>query len=349
MQAKGARTTSPTIVRGPELVQAILLPGHIALIGTTAFITTTVTAPLVRQLLVRWAVIDTPNQRSSHQRPVPRGGGVACALGVVLGYSAAYILGGGPSPFVLVTALTLSLIGFLDDRFTLGISLRLTAQILCGAVLGATTGGLLGALLGAVALPLAVNIVNFMDGVDGITSLTLLVWGATTTALGLGYGAPTLAIAGAVTMGAAAGFLPWNVSRHKMFLGDVGSYLFGALAGATFISFSTHDIPLQLLIAPLGIYIADVTYTLVRRMHRRARIFEAHREHIYQRLAPTPRHHVPVASLAALLSVCTTVTAFALFSAGLPGVLPLALSTLLFGGVYMLMPTLLQRRNWINR
>ncbi len=262
-----------------------------------AFGGTALAAPLVRSYLVRSGTLDLPQHRSSHVRPTPRGGGLACLVGVLAGAVAAVVAGAGRGLWpVLSMAVVLAALGWVDDRRGLSSRTRLVAQLAAGLIAGVAGAAALGldsrlalavGVVGLAGYPLVVNTVNFMDGVNGITALTVMAW-----ALVVFLGAQREAVAGqvdslgdvAVIGGATAmAFLPWNYPKARMFLGDVGSYLFGGLlAGGLMISLPVGALPL--VIAPLVPYLSDVLSTLARRYRRGAPLTEAHREHTYQRL-----------------------------------------------------------------
>lgn len=253
-------------------------------IGLISVLATGAATPIVRRLLIRYGVVDHPNSRSSHHAAIPRGGGVACILGMSTGSAVAAVTGHNVPWTVLAAAIALALIGFIDDRSQLTVLPRLVAQILVGALLGGLLGGALWIPIGAIAFTLFVNVVNFMDGINGITALTLGLWGATAAVGGSGYGSPALVALGVVTAGTAIGFLPWNAPRAKIFLGDVGSYFFGALVAGGILLGASDGVPAILIGAPLAVFLVDVTVVLVRRTLRRATLAQAHREHVYQRL-----------------------------------------------------------------
>lgn len=273
------------------------------LIGGAAFLATFASAPIVRRLLIRYDIMDRPNERSSHVLPIPRGGGIACAFGMATGALVALLID-QPVPWAIFIAMTIvGLVGFLDDRYTLPVLPRLAAQILVGAVLGASLGGGAGAVFGLVLVPLIVNVVNFMDGINGITSLVVMLWGITAAVLGIAYRSPSLSVLGTLAVGSAAGFLPWNAPKAKLFLGDVGSYLFGTLIGCGILLGVNEGVPVFVAVAPLSVFLIDAGTTLLRRLLRRAPLIQAHREHVYQRLVDeTGAPHI-------LVSAWTTVVA----------------------------------------
>lgn len=263
-----------------------------AVVAGTA-LATAVAAPVLRPVLGRWGLIDVPNHRSSHQHPTLRGGGLAPLLGLLLvalvtGVSAGSAM--SVSWAALLTCVLAALIGLVVDLAEPPPWTRLLGQLLLGAALGALLSGIPGAVLGGIAMPVLVNVVNFMDGIDGITTLTVVAWGlvvlvATATLGGTSVAAVTVA---ALAVGAAAGFLPWNVRGSRMFLGDCGSYLFGALVAAALLLEQSSGTRPWLVLVPLLPYLLDTGLTLLRRARRGAPLTQAHREHLYQRLSRRP-------------------------------------------------------------
>lgn len=274
-------------------------------VAIVALSATSIAAPLVRAHLVSRRLLDLPNHRSSHTTPTPRGGGFACLVGLTVAALVAATLGLDVPWSVVGAAIALSIVGLADDRLQLPAVHRLLIQTAVGGLLGALIDpSLFGVALGVVIVPLLVNTVNFMDGINGITALTLGVWGVITAIGGHVYGVPALTFLGATTAGSSLGFLPWNAPRAKMFLGDIGSYLLGALAAGGILTAAHVRSPAILVMAPLGIYVLDVGITLVRRAFLRQPLTQAHREHIYQRLV-TELHvpHIVAACWVAMLSL----------------------------------------------
>ncbi|SER73153.1 UDP-N-acetylmuramyl pentapeptide phosphotransferase/UDP-N-acetylglucosamine-1-phosphate transferase [Pedococcus cremeus] len=290
-----------------------MIPFFLSLLITLA------AAPVVRWLLLHRGIIDVPNHRSSHTSPTPRGGGLACLLGVMVALVSAQVLGVRVPWLAAGAAIALGAIGFADDRAGLSPVVRLSGQVAGGLLMGVAAGGGWLLVAGAVIAPVVVNIVNFMDGINGITGLSVAVWGATAWLVGLSVGAEPVWVLGAATAGAALGFLPWNAPTARLFLGDVGSYLFGGLiAAGIVVGLATKASPL-VLAAPLGLYLADTGTVLVRRAARREPLMEAHREHAYQRLTSVCRlPHIMVSVLVAgLASLVTAAWAFLALEAAL--------------------------------
>ena len=302
--------------------------------------------PLLRAAARRLGLLDRPNPRSSHQTPVPRGGGVAIALAAP---GALALLGtrlGSRAALVLLGALALAAVGLFDDRFTLSARVRVAAQLAVALVVVLALGGLerlplpppLDWPLGAFGTPLAalwivavVNFYNFLDGIDGLATLQAVV-----TGFGIAIAAwdASLALVAAALAGAALGFLPFNWERASVFLGDVGSYFFGfTLATLPLAALPEWRSGAVLFVAlSLWLFLADATWTLARRGLRGARVHEAHREHLYQKLAQRFGHARVTLSIGAASAALTAagLAALASGSAALAWA-ALGLAVLLFG------------------
>lgn len=272
-----------------------------ALIYST--LSTAAAGPPVRSWLQRKNSFDLPNERSLHTVPTPRGGGLACAAGAVVGAFACGRVGLGISAeWVWATAI-LGSVGWVDDITGLPAVPRLSAQIGSGAVLGMRSGGVRGAVISAFALPAIVNAFNFMDGINGISGGMAATWGISVfTDIERESGVRMQA---AITAGMGLGFLPYNLPDASMFLGDVGSYLIGGSIAATVIegSFSRGRLDPRgsvRVLAPMFPYFADTGATIVKRVCRGESITRPHKEHVYQRLAQNAGwSHWAVSSLVA--------------------------------------------------
>ena len=241
-------------------------------------------------------MLDRPNERSSHVVPTPRGGGIA-VIGVSVVAWLALVAGGIAPPRAVPVALVaagLALVSWFDDLRGLSPGIRLLAQFVAVAAgvwalpHGAIFQGWLPLELDAIAVALIwvwfVNLFNFMDGIDGID-------GSEAAAIGLGIvlvagagGGVDLSIAApaAAIAAAALGFLVWNWAPARIFLGDVGSVPLGYLLGFLLFELALRGQWRAALILPLY-FLADATLTLVRRLARGERVWQAHREHFYQR------------------------------------------------------------------
>jgi len=261
-----------------------------------AFVVTLALTPLVIAGLRRLQVLDVPSARSSHTTAIPRGGGLAVAAGALVGLLAPRALGNVDSQSLttlLVVVSIMAVAGLVDDLRSLSVWPRLGAQlvgaVLCLPYLLANTTGPLSWRLAAAVLAVVwmmgfVNAFNFMDGINGISAVTALLAGATYVVIGQSVDSRLITAAGAVVAGAALGFLPWNFPHARVFLGDVGSYFLGAWLAFLALIAALTDVPPEAALAPFAVYLADTGITLARRVLRGERWYEAHRQHVYQRL-----------------------------------------------------------------
>lgn len=271
-------------------------------------------APAVlKPLLTRMGVVDIPNMRSSHTIPVIRGGGLAPLLAVAVGY--AILLphfetkdGFGILVCILGVSAASGLLGWLEDYEGLPVLVRAGFQL--GIGLGGTFAVLAMSDEGWWMLPLYgigiagyINVANFMDGVNGISGLHGAVVGITYATIGILLEMPWLTSSGGIIALAFVGFLPWNLVRARLFLGDVGSYLLGGGLAIIAVSALVRGAPLVAIIGPLAIYLADSTITLARRVVRGEKWFQAHRTHVYQRLTALGLSHLQVAAIVSMASV----------------------------------------------
>lgn len=278
-------------------------------------------------LLRRADRLDLPNHRSSHTVPTPRGGGLAIVAGVLVTAVVAAATGQAWPPavtFVVGGAIALAAVGLVDDTRGLAPLPRLLAQVVVGALVGWMAGGVAGLVVGMLVVPAAVNMVNFMDGINGICAAHAAVGGAGAMLAGAASGNEALSVLGALTTGGALGFLPWNAPRAQVFLGDVGSYLLGGLAGLT-VTLGLTSGPdawrpevVGCLAAPYLLFSADTAATIVRRARRGEALLKAHREHVYQQLVH--RHglaHWVVSLTMAAVAACVTLAFLGGWAVGL--------------------------------
>lgn len=263
-------------------------------------------------LLRRAAVVDVPNERSSHSRATIRGAGIGVAI---CGVAAAVTAGILEQPVMFVvgtfTAMYAAL-GFLDDLRGLRVAIRLPSQLVVAfgvvVALGAPPA-LWVPGLGVVFVAGYVNAFNFMDGINGISALHALGIGITWTVAGWLGDVPVAVIAGGVAAASALAFLPFNLPRAKAFLGDVGSYYFGGWLAVSALVLIDRLHPLVVLL-PLAPYLADTAWTLLRRVRRGEVWYEAHREHVYQRLVQAGWTHTQTSIVMGTLTLFCGVVGF---------------------------------------
>jgi UDP-GlcNAc:undecaprenyl-phosphate GlcNAc-1-phosphate transferase len=281
--------------------------------GVLALAVTGALAPLVLVALRRARVLDHPSERSSHDRPTPRGGGVAPAVGALVALAVTPGVHSSQRWALGLTAGGFGLVGLAED--VLGVSAR--ARLAIQVVVSMTAGVLLldrltgptawrllfavGAILWLVAF---VNAYNFMDGINGISVAQAVVTGVTWLLVGSHAESWALAAGGAIAAGAALAFAPFNVARARMFLGDVGSYFIGAWLAAVAVLGLRAGVAPEAVLAPLALYVADTGLTLVRRVARGERWYLPHRDHVYQRLAEVGWSHVQTTTFVAGCVAC---------------------------------------------
>ncbi|WP_350613049.1 glycosyltransferase family 4 protein [Pseudomonas sp. HY7a-MNA-CIBAN-0227] len=304
------------------------------LILIVAFLSFVLTATLRRYALAR-SIIDIPNSRSSHSVPTPRGGGVAIVIAFLL---ALPMLGWAQFvPFEVLIAsggagALIAVIGFMDDHGHIAARWRLLGHFAAASWALFWLGGLPeislfgtlvdlgfgGKILAAFYLVWMLNLYNFMDGIDGIASVEAI--GACLGACLLYWlsGFEELVWLPLSLVAAVTGFLFWNFPPARIFMGDAGSGFLGIVLGV--ISIQAAWVSSQLFWAwliLLGVFIVDATFTLVRRLVRGDKVYEAHRSHGYQFAARLFGKH---------LVVTLAVGAINLF-----WLLPVALCVVLFG------------------
>jgi Fuc2NAc and GlcNAc transferase len=288
---------------------------------------------LVRRYALSRGVLDHPNARSSHSHPTPRGGGMSIVI--VVSITAALFIYHDVSdavPWAILSGgLAVALVGYLDDRSALPVRVRMIVHVASAAWAVFLLGGMppiqwgatvvhlgfWGDVLAVFALVWMLNLFNFMDGIDGIAASEATFVAAAGAGLCwlVGIHSATSVTAAAVAA-ASLGFLLWNWPPAKIFMGDVGSGYLGYVLGVLALAAGCRSPAILWAWLILGgVFFVDATVTLVRRLLRGDRVYEAHRSHAYQWLARRWQSHksvtitvtainllwlLPCASLAAL-------------------------------------------------
>jgi UDP-N-acetylmuramyl pentapeptide phosphotransferase/UDP-N-acetylglucosamine-1-phosphate transferase len=282
--------------------------------------------------------LDVPNQRSSHDRPVPRGGGLVIALCALAGAAGLEVarpgtFGSGLLPCA-VGAVLIAAVSWVDDRRGVRAPLKFGVAAVGGLLAMQGLGHVesvylpfggrhdLGALGPTVTLVWVVGLVNaynFMDGIDGIAGGQAVVAGGAWALWGWLSGDAAVGALGALLAGSSLGFLGHNWAPARVFMGDVG---------AAFLGYGFAVLPLiaqrqggdaraveagAFFVAP---FIFDASLTIVRRALRGEKIWRSHRAHIYQQLALRGFRHERVSGLYVLLAVATSACGFAYARAG---------------------------------
>ncbi|MGF6769019.1 UDP-N-acetylmuramyl pentapeptide phosphotransferase/UDP-N-acetylglucosamine-1-phosphate transferase [Paraburkholderia sp. GAS199] len=258
----------------------------------------------ILQLLMKtglaWRLaVDIPNARSLHNRPVPRVGGWAIVPVVVV----ATLLAAPTLWLPAAGAAFLAAVSQIDDRRGMTARVRFGAHLLAVAVLivahMAQAPWWALVVIGFLMLWL-VNLYNFMDGADGLAG-GMALFGFAAYAIGAALSAhPSagLSVVSAAVAGSAVGFLIFNFHPARIFLGDAGSIPLGYLAGALgYWGWSEQVWPIWFPALVFSPFIGDASVTLLRRLLRGEKVWQAHREHYYQRMVQYGLGHLRTATL----------------------------------------------------
>ena len=255
---------------------------------------------LIPLLAIR--LLDQPNARSSHSLPTPRGGGVSFVLVSLVASVLFWFFFPDSTSTNLVLcaapwlALPLALVGFLDDRYSLPSSFRYCFQlatacvvILFSSLVSPSVAFLPFFIFLLIAVTAVINFTNFMDGLDGLVAGCMLV---AIISAAIKISAPLSIWA---LVGALFGFLIWNWSPAKVFMGDVGSTFLGAVFAVLVLQASSWSEALALLLVATPV-LGDAFLCVLRRLFNGQRVFQAHRLHLFQRLHQAGWSHARVSS-----------------------------------------------------
>jgi Fuc2NAc and GlcNAc transferase len=293
------------------------------IVSSIAFLISFIAVNLIRRYL-RQHFIDIPNDRSSHKFPTPRGGG----LGFIIAFTSGLIIqqlcfplpSSSISLALWLSLLPLIAISLLDDWKSLRATIRYTVHLSVSTLIALQTGpfpqpwlqpmGTLGYILAIIFTILGItafiNFYNFMDGLDGLVAGVSLIQ---LSLFALFLNQPILWL----LVAALAGFLLWNWSPAKIFMGDAGSTVLGAVIAIVLLQHSSNVSTSWTHLAISLPLLVDAIYTLVRRIMRQENIFQAHRTHLYQRLHQSGWPH---AQVALLYISATCIIGLSLFSFG---------------------------------
>ncbi len=258
----------------------------------------------------RFHILDHPNERSLHTRPTPRTGGIAIVTAVMIVGSVAAIC---ITPewqrlmYLAVAILLVAVTSFLDDRWRLAFGYRMFVHLMAAAVLVFGSFSLravtlvghsvalvpgIGVLASVLYIAWMVNLYNFMDGMDGFAGGMAVVGFGVFAVFGVWHGQWLFATLNLIVSASAAGFLLFNFPPARIFMGDTGSSTLGLLAAA-FSLWGARDgiFPFWIALLVFSPFIVDATVTLLRRIVRGERFWQAHKTHYYQRLVQVGWSH----------------------------------------------------------
>lgn len=275
---------------------------------------------IYRLVALRANFLDLPVSRSAHTSPVPVGGGVVIA-GLFL-FALMFIFASDKLSLGQFMALSASLLiaitGFVDDIKELKIQWRIFPQLLASIWAVWWMGGIpeisfyawtvspqwLLNCLGVIAIIWLVNLYNFMDGIDGLAASELVFVNVMSLLFVINNNDSAFSILSLVSLGAASGFLVWNWSPAKIFMGDVGSGFIGFMLGViAIISIQQQEMTVWTWVILLAVFVVDATFTLLRRFAAGQKWYQGHASHAYQKAAKRFNSHRKVTITIMLINV----------------------------------------------
>ena len=271
--------------------------------------------PLTSRLANRVGAIDFPNQRSLHDIPTPKLGGLAILAGV-LAAGVIWLPSEGESRAILIGAVVITLVGFVDDVYDLSALPKLLGQaaavvipVAAGVTVesftipffGRLTPGTvelvnlpwvdainLGQVATVVGIVAVINVINLIDGVDGLAAGVCVISALTLAVIALSLERTDAGVLAALTAGAALGFLRHGFPPASTFMGDTGSNLLGYLLGAVAVQGALKTNAVVALFLPLiilAVPILDTGFVVAKRLKYRRPIYKADTSHFHHRMA----------------------------------------------------------------
>jgi UDP-GlcNAc:undecaprenyl-phosphate GlcNAc-1-phosphate transferase len=271
--------------------------------------------PLTKPLAVRLGAIAQPSERSLHAAPTPQLGGLGILAGVLVA-GLIWLPSDTESHAILLGAVGITYLGFLDDVFDLPAAPKLLGQIACVVIpvsVGVTVteftfpffgrltpgtvdlltlpgGGAvhLGDVATVIALVAMINVINLIDGVDGLAAGVAVISGITLATIALSLDRTAAGVLAALVAGAALGFLRWGFPPASTFMGDTGSNLLGYLLGTVAVQGALKTNAVIALFIPLiilAVPILDTGFVVAKRLKYRRPVYKADRWHFHHRMA----------------------------------------------------------------
>lgn len=294
----------------------------LAFAASLSFLLSVLLTIYYRRLALRFRILDIPNERSSHKQPIPRGAGITFFISfnlilalliqqdiLTMKYTFPVFLGG---PVIM-------LLGYWDDLSSIPAAVRLTVHLFVSLFIFILISSGFSKEVEISFLPAwpwlttafcilfiawFINLYNFMDGCDGLATSVGMVGSGLISLLSYLSGHEDLAIIYLILAYSLAGFLVFNWHPAKVFMGDAGAYFLGYVFGAlALVSKMYYDSSLYIHLIVFGLFVVDATWTLARRAWRGERVFNAHRQHAFQKLIKMGWGHARVTSLYVLITV----------------------------------------------
>ena len=284
----------------------------------------------LKNLSIKNNWFDWPTHRGSHADPIPNIGGLAMTLviiSVIFGLVIVKKLTLADAFVWLFAVSLLGFVGFLDDIKDLSTRLRILVHMIVGAVVVWICGGInllnlgfttiqfgnFSLLLGFIWVVGFINMYNFMDGINALAGTQALISGLIFALWFYHFGQTGESLILLSLAAVSAGFLYWNVTPARVFMGDSGSTMLGGLFAI--VCLKLHNDQQLSIIFPALIFtwfLLDTSITLTKRLLRGEKVWQAHRQHIYQKLAKSPKDHIKVTGMISLLTliICLIITMF---------------------------------------
>ncbi len=287
----------------PHLSVLDELADHLGVLwgALVAFGVVVLLTPAVGGMARRLGVVDIPGGRRVNQLPVPRLGGLALFLGLLVS-ALAFLHVGHQTRGLLLGATVALIVGLVDDFRGLAWYAKLAGQVAAAAVVvgfGVWVDRFTLPFLGIHTLPAGVgvpltilwivaimNMFNFLDGLDGLAAGVAAIAGLTFSVIALSLGKPDAAILSAIVFGACLGFLRHNFYPARIIMGDSGALLLGFVLAAISVQGLLKTAATVALFFPLlvlAVPIVDTTFVVVRRLKHGERVFEADQAHLHHR------------------------------------------------------------------
>lgn len=275
----------------------------------------------LKRLSIQYNWFDMPTRRGSHHDPIPNIGGLAMSAVLFCAIIALVVLEKVTfhEAFVwLFSVSILGIVGFLDDIRDLSTLLRIVVHMMVGVVVVQVCGGInrvnlgfmviefdyFSAVLGFIWVVGFINMYNFMDGINGLAGCQALISGLCFSFWFYLFGQPGEAMILLSIAAVSAGFLYWNLTPSRVFMGDSGSTMLGgAFAIACLELHNSQQLPILFPALIFTWFLLDTSITLIKRLLKGEKIWQAHRQHFYQKLAVKPKDHIKVTGMISLLTL----------------------------------------------
>ena len=268
-----------------------------------------------KNFLIKNKIFDIPNKRSSHNKPTPKGGGwiiVACVLGII------FILDPYDKIPAILTILSLATLSWLNDLKNINAFIRLFFQIISISIYFFyfyfsgffDQNQLIHICLLIIIFTWFINIFNFMDGIDGISSImciSILLGIIIAHILNKSDYFPIFEI---LIIFSCFAFLLWNWHPAKIFLGDVGSIILGFVCALSLYWLLLEGNTWHWVISLPMYYMLDTSFTIIKRILKKKKIWLAHKEHYYQKAILSGMKHQEVVFLIILLQIIIILTCY---------------------------------------